>query len=88
MSEATITRLRPAKPQDLNDLIREAQAEVQRLCDVQRSNLIFQIEQACAVAAAVADNPAHPPGVRDLARRFVEDEQARIVTLTAIINRS
>lgn len=88
MNDATVTRLRPGKGPSLNELIREAQAEVQRLCETQRQNFIFHIEQACALAAEISDNPTQPPGIRDLASRFVEDEQARIGTITAIISRS
>ncbi|MGA0604916.1 hypothetical protein ACO2Q0_02865 [Phenylobacterium sp. VNQ135] len=89
MSEATVTRLpRAGRTPSVADLIREAQAEVLRLSDTQRQEFISAIERACALASEVSDNPAQPVGVRDLARRFIDDEQQRVSTILSIINRS
>jgi len=41
------------------------------------------------LAAEIADGgDAYPPGVRDLARRLVEDCEARVQTLEAIVART
>lgn len=47
---------------------------------------LLEVEQLAADIAGGGD--AYPPGVRDLARRLVEDCEARVQTLDAIVART
>lgn len=50
------------------------------------SQALMDVEQLAAEIAQGGD--AYPPGVRDLARRLVEDCEARVQTLEAIVART
>jgi len=85
MSEA-VTRL-PARTAGIAAQVRSLQQQIADLSARQRDELLSAIGRACALAAEVAENPAQPPGVRDLARRFVEDEEARAQNIRAVAAR-
>lgn len=78
-----------AKPETVAERVRRLQAEAKQLAKDHVHALteaMMQVEQMAAEIAEGGD--AYPPGVRDLARRFVEDCEARVQTLEAISARS
>jgi ubiquinone biosynthesis protein UbiJ len=78
-----------AKTETVAERVRRLQAEAKQLAkDHVRalSEAITNVEQMAAEIAEGGD--AYPPGVRDLARRFVEDCEARVQTLEAISARA
>lgn len=78
-----------AKPQTVAQRVRELQAEARQLAREHIHALTSAIAEAERLAAEIAEGgDAYPAGVRDLARRFVEDAEARIQTLEAITARS
>lgn len=85
MSEA-VTRL-PARAAGIAAQVRSLQQQIADLSARQRDEFLSAIGRACALAVEVAENSAQPPGVRDLARRFVEDEEARVQTMRVIVGR-
>ena len=79
----------PAKAETVAERVRRLQAEAKELArDHIRalSEAMLTVEQMAAEIAEGGD--AYPPGVRDLARRFVEDIDARVQTLEAITART
>ena len=77
------------KQETVADRVRRLQAEAKELArDHIRalSEAMLGVEQMAAEIAEGGD--AYPPGVRDLARRFVEDVEARVQTLEAITART
>ena len=79
----------PAKAETVAERVRRLQAEAKELArDHIRalSEAMLGVEQIAAEIAEGGD--AYPPGVRDLARRFVEDVEARVQTLEAITART
>jgi hypothetical protein len=79
----------PAKAETVAERVRRLQAEAKTLA----KDHVHALAQAMAgveqMAAEIADGgEAYPPGVRELARRFVEDIDARIQTLEAISARN
>ena len=78
-----------AKAETVAERVRRLQAEARQLAkDHVRalSEAIVNVEQMAAEIAEGGD--AYPPGIRDLARRFVEDCEARVQTLEAISART
>jgi hypothetical protein len=78
-----------AKPETVAERVRRLQAEARQLAkDHVRalSDAIVGVEQIAAEIAEGGD--AYPPGIRDLARRFVDDCEARVQTLEAISART
>ena len=78
-----------AKSETVAERVRRLQAEARQLAkDHVRalSEAIVGVERMAAEIAEGGD--AYPPGVRDLARRFVEDCEARVQTLEAITARA
>lgn len=67
--------------------VRSLQEQIAQLSHQQVEDLVDAIARACALATEVSANPAQPPGVRDLARRLVEDEEARAATIRAVAAR-
>lgn len=69
--------------------IRSLQAEARRLAKDHIHALTASIAEVEAMAAEIAEGgDAYPAGVRDLARRFAEDCDARVQTLEAITART
>ena len=86
MSSAVAT---PAKPETVAERVRRLQAEARLLAKDHVRALTDAIMNAERLAAEIAEGgDAYPPGVRDLARRFVEDCEARVQTLEAISART
>jgi hypothetical protein len=78
-----------AKSETVAERVRRLQAEAKELArDHIRalSEAMLSVEHMAAEIAEGGD--AYPPGVRDLARRFVEDIEARVQTLEAITART
>ena len=78
-----------AKPETVAERVRRLQAEAKQLAkDHIRalSEAMMNVEQMAAEIAEGGD--AYPPGVRDLARRLIEDVEARVQTLEAIVART
>lgn len=77
------------KSETVSERVRRLQAEAKSLA----RDHVHALAQAMAgveqMAAEIADGgDAYPPGVREVARRFVEDIDARIQTLEAISARN
>ena len=74
-----------ARTETVAERVRRLQAEARQLAKDHVHALSAAIMNAEAIAAEIADGgDAYPPGIRDLARRFVEDADARVQTLEAI----
>lgn len=77
--------LKSARTETVAERVRRLQAEAKQLAKDHVHALSAAIMNAEAIAAEIADGgDAYPPGIRDLARRFVEDAEARVQTLEAI----
>jgi hypothetical protein len=77
--------LKTARTETVAERVRRLQAEAKQLAKDHVHALSAAIMNAEAIAAEIADGgDAYPPGIRDLARRFVEDADARVQTLEAI----
>ena len=69
--------------------VRRLQAEAKQLAKDHIHALTAAISEVERMAAEIAEGgDAYPAGVRDLARRFAEDAEARVQTLEAITARS
>ena len=69
--------------------VRRLQTEARQLAHDHVLALTSAMAEANRLANEIADGgDAYPPGVRDLARRFVEDIESRIQTLEAISART
>ena len=78
-----------AKAETVAERVRRLQAEARQLAKDHVRALSEAIMNAEKMAAEIAEGgDAYPPGVRDLARRFVEDCEARVQTLEAISART
>lgn len=78
-----------AKAETVAQQIRRLQAEAKELAREHVRTLSAAIMHAEQIAAEIAEGgDAYPPGIRDLARRFVEDAEARVQTLEAIAGRA
>lgn len=87
MSEA-IARL-PAKAETIGQRVRRLQIEARAAARDHMAQLNRAIVEVEMLAAEIADGgDAYPPGVRDVARRLVEDCELRVQTLEAIAARS
>jgi hypothetical protein len=77
------------KQETVAERVRRLQAEAKQLAkDHVRalSAAMINVEQ---MAAEIAEGgEAYPPGVRDLARRMVDDCESRVQTLEAIVSRT
>ncbi|WP_395672071.1 hypothetical protein [Phenylobacterium sp.] len=77
------------KTETVAQRVRRLQAEAKTLAKDHIRSLnqaLVDVEQLAAEIAEGGD--AYPPGVRDMARRLVEDCEARVQTLEAIVARS
>jgi hypothetical protein len=69
--------------------VRRLQAEARGLAKDHVHALTAAIAEASTLAAEIAEGgDIYPPGVRDLARRFAEESEARVQTLEAIVSRT
>jgi hypothetical protein len=69
--------------------VRRLQAEAKNLAKDHIHALTAAISEVERMAAEIAEGgDAYPAGVRDLARRFAEDAEARVQTLEAITART
>jgi hypothetical protein len=69
--------------------VRKLQAEARQLAKDHIHALTKAMADVELMASEIAEGgDAYPPGVRDLARRFVEDCEARVQTLEAITARA
>ena len=81
--------LTPAKPETVAERVRKLQAEARQLAKDHIHALTSAMLEAERLAAEIAEGgDAYPAGVRDLARRFAEDAEARVQTLEAITART
>lgn len=77
--------LKAPRTETVAERVRRLQAEAKQLAKDHVHALSAAIMNAEAIAAEIAEGgDAYPPGIRDLARRFVEDADARVQTLEAI----
>ena len=77
------------KQETVADRVRRLQAEAKQLAKDHVHALSAAILNAEQIAAEIAEGgDAYPPGIRDLARRFVEDADMRVQTLEAISSRT
>jgi hypothetical protein len=77
------------KTETVSERVRRLQAEAKQLAKDHIKSMIRQIAELEVVAAEVAEGgEAYPPGVRDIARRLVEDCDSRVQTLEAIVART
>ena len=78
-----------AKPETVAQHVRRLQAEAKALAKNHIHALTAAISEVEVMAAEIAEGgDAYPAGVRDLARRFVDDCAARVQTLEAITARA
>jgi hypothetical protein len=77
------------KSESVAERVRRLQAEAKQLAKDHIKSLVQQIADLEVMAAEIADGgESYPPGVRDIARRLVEDCDSRIQTLEAIVART
>jgi hypothetical protein len=77
------------KIETVAERVRRLQAEAKQLAKDHVFALTAAISEVERMAAEIAEGgEAYPAGVRDLARRFVDDCEARVQTLEAITARS
>ena len=80
--------LKTAKSETVAERVRRLQAEAKQLARDHIHALTAAITDAELIAAEIAEGgDAYPAGIRDLARRFVEDAGARVQTLEALVAR-
>jgi hypothetical protein len=85
--------LKAARPETraetVAERVRRLQAEAKQLAKDHIGSLIAAMCEVETMAAEIAEGgDAYPAGVRDLARRFVEDCEAKVQTLEAITARA
>jgi hypothetical protein len=77
------------KAETVAQRVRRLQQEAKTLAKDHIRSLNAAIVEVETLAAEIAEGgDAYPPGVRDLARRLVEDCEARVQTLEAIVART
>ena len=82
------TKVSP-KAETVAQRIRRLQNEARLLAKDHIKALSTAMVEVETLAAEIAEGgDAYPPGVRDLARRLVEDCEARVQTLEAIVART
>ena len=79
----------PAKTETVAERVRRLQAEAKQLAKDHVKALTTAMVDLEQLAAEIADGgDAYAPGVRDVARRLVEDLDSRVQTLEAIVART
>ena len=87
--KTTAPRVDSARVETVAERVRKLQAEAKALAKDHVAALTHAIADVERMAAEIAEGgDAYPPGVRDLARRFVDDCEARVQTLEAITSRA
>ena len=82
-------KLETSKPETVAERVRRLQAEAKQLAKDHIHAFTAAISDVERMAAEIAEGgDAYPAGVRDLARRFAEDAEARVQTLEAITARA
>jgi hypothetical protein len=77
------------KSETVAQRVRRLQQEAKQLAKDHIRELSTALVEVETLAAEIAEGgDAYPPGVRDLARRLVEDVEARVQTLEAIVART
>ncbi|WP_041373154.1 hypothetical protein [Phenylobacterium zucineum] len=77
------------KAETVAQRVRRLQQEAKQLAKDHIKALSAQLVEVEQMAAEIAEGgEAYPPGVRDLARRLVEDMDSRVQTLEAIVART
>lgn len=77
------------KTETVAERVRRLQAEAKMLAKDHIRSLSAQMVMVEQIAAEIAEGgEAYPPGVRELASRLVEDIDARVQTLEAIVSRT
>ncbi|MDB5476707.1 MAG: hypothetical protein JWP49_2218 [Phenylobacterium sp.] len=77
------------KTQTVAERVRSLQSEAKQLAKDHVRSLSAQMLAVEQMAAEIAEGgEAYPPGVRELASRLVEDIEARVQTLEAIVSRT
>jgi hypothetical protein len=75
----------PTKAETISQRIRRLQQEARLLAKDHVSSLVHALAEVEQIAAAIAEGgEAYPAGIRDLARRLVEDAESKAQTLEAI----
>jgi hypothetical protein len=81
--------LSPPKAETVAERVRKLQAEARQLARDHIHAFTAAMTEVEKMAAEIAEGgEAYPAGVRDLARRFVDDCDARVQTLEAITART
>ena len=77
------------RTESISDRVRRLQTEARGLAREHIMALQSALITVESLSAEIADGgEAYPPGVRDIARRLVEECEARVQTLEAITKRS
>jgi hypothetical protein len=77
------------RAETVGEHVRRLQAEARQLAKDHIGALVAAMSEVETMAAEIAEGgEAYPAGVRDLARRFVEDCEAKVQTLEAITART
>ena len=77
------------KTETVAERVRRLQGEAKQLAKDHVRSLSAAMINVEQMAAEIAEGgEAYPPGIRDLARRLVEDCEARVQTLEAIVSRT
>jgi hypothetical protein len=77
------------KTETVAQRVRRLQLEAKTLAKDHIRALSTAMVEVETIAAEIAEGgDAYPPGVRDIARRLVEDCEARVQTLEAIVGRT
>ena len=77
------------KSETVAERVRRLQAEAKQLAKDHIRSLNQAIVEVEQLAAEIAEGgEAYPPGVRDIARRLVDDCESRVQTLEAIVART
>lgn len=77
------------KQETVAERVRRLQAEAKQLAKDHVRSLSAALVNVEQLALEIAEGgEAYPPGVRDLARRMVEDCETRVQTLEAIVSRT
>lgn len=89
LSVVSDNELKTQKPETVAERVRSLQVEAKQLARDHIHSLTTAILDAEVIAAEIADGgDAYPAGIRDLARRFVDDANARVQTLEALVART
>jgi hypothetical protein len=76
------------KPETVAQRVRRLQTEARQLARDHVHSLTAAMLEVEKMAAEIAEGgDAYPAGIRDLARRFVEDTEARVQTMEALAAR-